>query len=223
LGGRFQEWRGAGFEEQFCGKLAKFYGSDLGAARLVVDADGLTGGWIRDYGEDLLPLAGFVLRSDATMDADGDLATPAECSEGGAFGGDGVAGRVVVEKGDCGDGFGVVFTGFYAERSLACRGTELFRLEALADPFSFFEAIEPGGSEQNGVDLTFGKFAQASVDVAAKFDGLDIGAKGEKLRTTALAAGAYDGSTGERAKAVVLHRNEDITRVNAGRSGTKRE
>jgi hypothetical protein len=223
LGGRFQEWRGAGFEEQFCGKLAKFYGSDLGAARLVVDADGLTGGWIRDYGEDLLPLAGFVLRSDATMDADGDLAASAECREGCAFGGDGVAGRVVVEKGDCGDGFGVVFTGFYAERALACCRTEIFWLEALADPFGLLEAIEPGGGEKNGVDLPLSQLAQAGVDVAAKFDGLDIGAKGEKLRATSLAAGAYDGSTGERAKAVVLDRNEDITRVNAGRSGTKRE
>jgi hypothetical protein len=186
----------------------------------VVNTDGFAGSRVGDYGEDLLPLAGFVLRSDAAMDADGDLATSAEGGEGGAFGSDGVAGRVVVEKGYCGDGFRVVFADLEAERALACSGTEIFRLEALADPFSFLEAIEPGGSEQNGVDLTLGKFAQAGVDVSAKFDGLDIGAKGEKLRAAALAAGAYDGSTGERAKAVVLHRNEDITRVNAGRSGT---
>ena len=180
-------------------------GADIGAARLVMDADGFAGSGIGDDGEDLLPLAGFVLRSYAAMDADRDLAASAECREGGAFGGDGKAGGGVVEKGDRGDGFRVVFAGLDAERALAGGGTEIFRLEALANPFGFFEAVESGGGEQDRVDLAFGKLAQAGVDVAAKFDGLNVGP--ERLEVARGGAGCWcrrRAPCGSARKAVIL-------------------
>src|SRR5882724_10605056 len=100
----------------------------------MMDADRFAGIWIGDYGEDLLPLSGFVLRSYAAVDADGDLAASAECRERCAFGRNGIAGSGVVEEGDGGHRLRIVFTNLDAKGALASGGTEVFRLEAFADP-----------------------------------------------------------------------------------------
>ncbi len=102
-------------------------------------------------------------------------------------------------------------------------GQKSLRLEALANPLGLFEAIETGGGEQNGVDLALGEFAQARVDVAAELDGLDVGAEGVQLRAATLAAGADDRALRQRGKAVILHRDEHIARVDARRRGGQRE
>ncbi len=57
-------------------------------------------------------------------------------------------------------------------------GQKSFGIEALANPLGLFEAVKAGGGEQDCVDLALGEFAQAGIDVAAKFNGLDVGTEG---------------------------------------------
>ena len=157
------------------------------------------------------------------MDADGDLAAAAQFSKGGAFCGDGEAGCGVVEEGDRGDGFGIVFAGLDAERALAGGGTEIPGVEPFSEPLGFFEAVKAGGGEQDGVDLAFIELAEAGVDIAAEFDCLNVGAEGFQLCAATLAAGADDGSLGEFGEAPEFYGDECVAWVNPGRRSGKGE
>ena len=93
-GGGFKKWGGAGFDELFGDQFAESLRAHFGAPRFVMNADRFAGCGIRDDCEDLLPLPGLILRGDAAVDADGDLAASAKCGESGALGSDGEAGRM---------------------------------------------------------------------------------------------------------------------------------
>src|SRR6185437_14512970 len=125
--------------------------------------------------------------SDAAMDADRHLAASAECGEGGAFRGDGIARGRMVEERDGSQGGGIGVAGLDAQRALSGGGAEMLGVEPFAQPFGFFKSIEACGGEQDGVDLALGEFAQAGIDVAAKLDSFDIGTEGEKLGAASLA------------------------------------
>ena len=147
------------------------------------DANGGARCGVSDHAEDLvirIGMARFLPAREWTrtaVDADGNLATASQSGEGCAFDGDGEAGGRVIEESNCGQCGLVAFAGLDAERTLAGRGAEILRGKAFADPVGFLETIEAGGGEEDGIDLAFGEFAQASIDVAAKFNRINVGAK----------------------------------------------
>ncbi len=57
-------------------------------------------------------------------------------------------------------------------------GQKCMRVKTFANPLGLFKAVEAGGGEKDGIDLAFSQLAQAGIDIAAKFDGFDIGAEG---------------------------------------------
>ena len=87
-----------------------------------MNANGLPRGGIRDNCENLLPLAGFVLGSDAAVDADGNLAAATKRGQRSAFSSDGVAGRGIVKKGDGSAGVRIAFAYLNAERPWPAAG-----------------------------------------------------------------------------------------------------
>ena len=150
----------------------------VGARGGMVDAHGFTGLRRSDDGEDLVggSNAGFK-KALTTMDADGHLTSAAEGSKGCALCRDGEARGRVIEEGDGFNGGGIAFAGFNAKRTLAGRGAEVAGIKALAQPIGLAEALEAGGGQQDGVNLSFGELAQAGVDVTAKLDGVDVRAQ----------------------------------------------
>jgi hypothetical protein len=108
--GRLKQRSGTGFEEQFGRELTECDRADFGAKRLVMDADRFARGWVGDYRKNLLPFSGFVLRSEATVNADGNLAASPERGKSSAFGGDGEARSGIVQEGDSGYGCCVILT-----------------------------------------------------------------------------------------------------------------
>src|SRR5580704_17564711 len=144
-GSGFKEAGGAGFEKHLSGELAEGDGPALRAARLVMDANRFPFGRVGHDGEALLPLSGFVLRRNSAMDADGNLAAPAKCGKGSAFGRDGEAGGRIVEEANRAHGRGVVPAGLDAQRTLAGGRTEEIGFQAFAHPLSLFEPIQACG------------------------------------------------------------------------------
>jgi hypothetical protein len=129
----------------------------------------------------------------------------------------------MVKESNRGDGGGVMVAGLDAQRTLACRGSEMMRLKALAYPLSFFQTVKSGSGEKNSVDLALGEFAKARIHVAAEFNGHDVRAKCEQLRAAALAAGPNHGSLRQRVKAVIFHRDENVARIDTMGCSGKRE
>ena len=126
---------------------------------------------------------------------------PPRAARARALGSDGKARISVVEEGNGREGLHIVLAGLDAQRALAGGGAKIFGIEALADPIGFAQAVEAGGGEQNRVDLAFGQLAQARIHVAAKFDGLNVGAQRLQLRAAALAAGAHARAVRQRGEA----------------------
>ncbi len=182
-----------------------------------------------DLGEHA-PLPCFGCGRDA-VGADGERAAAAEGAEGGALGLDGEASVGVLEEGDgvadiCVAGFvdGVGTTaGFEGEGSLAGCGADLFGGEAVMDRFGALEAVEAGGSEDEGVTLALLEFAETGVDVAADFDEGDVGAEGEDLGAAAWAGGADAASGGEGVERPVLLADPDVAGVGALGDGGESE
>src|SRR6185437_6469918 len=173
------------------------------------------------------------IRDRRAVDTDRDAAPAAECGQYFTFGFDGEARCGVVELGDGGadgvvalgrgeDGVGGS-AGFEGEGALAGRGAELVNIETLVDGFGTVEAVESGGGEDQRIALAFGELAQAGVDVAAKFDELDVGAEGEDLRAAAGAGGADAGGDGQRVERPELLADEGVARVGATGDGGERE
>jgi hypothetical protein len=188
----------------------------------VEDAHGGAGSWVGDYAKDFdLWFSGGGRHS--AVNADGDLAASTQFSQGGALCGDGEAGCGVVEEGDGGDSFCVVLAGFNAKRSLTGGGAKVFGVEPIPHPLGFFEAVEAGGGEKDGVNLAFVELAQAGVYIAAELDGFNVGTESFQLGATALAAGSYDGSLGEFSEAPEFYRHEGISRIDSGRCGSQSE
>lgn len=130
------------------------------------------------------------------MDADRNLTAAAERGKSGAFGGDGEARGGIVEEAQSGQRGGIVGAGFKAERALTGGGTDMLWRDALTEPVGFFQAIQAGGGEQDGIDLALGELAQARVHVAAKFNGFKIRPQGKQLRAAAQATGAEASADG---------------------------
>ncbi len=105
--------------------------------------------------------------------------------------------------------------GFEGEGSLAGGGAEFVGFEAVVDVLGAAEAVEAGGGEDEGVALPFFELAQAGVDVAADFDELDVGTKGEELGLAAGAGGADASVEGERVEAPEGVADPDVARVGA--------
>ena len=157
------------------------------------------------------------------MNADGNLASAAECGQSRALCRDGEARVGVVEKCHGRERLHIASANFDGQRALAGSGTKILRIEALAHPIGFAQAVETGGGEQNRVDLALGQLAQARVDIAAKFDSFYILAQSLQLSATALAAGADAGVARQLGEAGVLDGDEDVARVGTDGRGRERE
>ncbi len=102
-------------------------------------------------------------------------------------------------------------------------GAELVGFEALANPFGAFETVKAGGGEEDGVDLAFFQFAEASIDVATEFYGFEIGTEGFELGAAALAAGTDFRSQRESGEAFIVDGDENVARVDTAGRGSEFE
>ncbi len=98
------------------------------------------------------------------------------------------------------EGCGIVLAGLDPEGTLTGCGAEVFWIQTLPHPFRLFETVEACSGQQNCIHLPFGQLAKAGIDIAAKFDSLDIGPKRFQLRAPTLAAGADTGPCGKDAR-----------------------
>ena len=105
--------------------------------------------------------------------------------------------------------------GFEGEGSLAGCGADLLGGETVVDGLGALEAVEAGGSEDEGVTLALLEFAQAGVDVAADFDEGDVGAEGEDLCAAAWTGGTDAASGGERVERPELFADPNVAGVGA--------
>src|SRR5579863_3331102 len=124
------------------------------------DSNRITRSRIGYNSENLLPLPGFVQRCHAAMDADWNLAPSAKRGEGSALRRDREPCSRIVQEGNCAHGSGIVFACLNAKRPLPGGRTKLIRFQPLAQPLGFLKTIKAGSRQQNGIDLSLGKFAQ---------------------------------------------------------------
>src|ERR1051326_4816673 len=115
------------------------------------------------------------------VSADGNLAAAAEGGEHGAFGGDGNSGCLVIEALAELERFARIVARFDSERALADGGAHDVGVEQFGDAVVPAETAEAGGSENDGVVLSFIELAEASVEIAADVLDLEIGAAGAEL------------------------------------------
>ncbi len=165
-------------------EAAQFDGASAEMWLAVKDSHCLAGNGIGDNGKDLIGFA--VLDSDQTgtaVNADGNLTSAAEGRKRRAFDSDGKTRGGIVEKCDCRIRRRVILARLNAERTLTSRRTEFGRLQPLAHPLGFVQAIYAGSGQENRLQLSSDQLAYSGIDVAAKLDGLQIGVKRLQLRS----------------------------------------
>jgi len=159
----------------------------------------------------------------ASPGADGNLAATLQRGEQRALGDDSGAGLGVVKRAKNLGGFGIGETTFGGNGALANGGKKNVGRESFGDAIAPTEAVETGFGEEDGVVFTALGFAEASVNVAAKFADVEVGPQVAKLGLSAKAAGADAGAMAEVGKSCATGGDQAIAHIFAAEDGGKRQ
>ena len=132
-------------------------------------------------------------RAVLRVNSHGCVTTGFQYAHGGPLGGQGGEGVRVMHARDRRPHPLVVRARLERQRSLPGRGDEVERLRRALQP----QPLQPGGGEDDRVDLARVELAQARVDVAAQLHDLEVGPHGEQLRAPAQRGGADPRARGQ--------------------------
>lgn len=132
----------------------------------------------------------------AGADADRGVTARVEAGNSSPLGGQLDQRIAVGEAGRCARRGSVAGAALEGERSLPGSGHELVEAEGEGDLTLASESAQPGGSEDDPVELAVGQAAQPRVDVAPELDQLEVGSERQELRAPAQARRSHACSAG---------------------------
>src|SRR6266446_253433 len=149
------------------------------------------------------------------------LAATLQRGEQGAFGDDGGAGFSIVQSAEDFGGFGIGQAAFGGDCSLTHGGQKNIRSKGFGDAIAPAEAVQAGFGEEYAIVFAALRFAQASVDIAAKIADIEIGTNVAKLRLAAEAARADARSLTEIGERGATGGDEAVADIFAAEHGGK--
>src|SRR6267154_731828 len=212
----FEDGLGAGFEEEAGDVFAESGGLVWRCGGALADilraVDGADAGFENKFAA-----------LDTRPGAERNLAAAFQRGEQSAFGDYGGARFRIIESAEDIGGFVVGEAAFRGDCALAHGGEKNIGCESFGYAIAPAQAVQAGFGQEDGVVLAALRFAETSVDVAAKIAHIEVGTNVAKLRLAAQAAGTDARALAKSSKRGAAGRNQAIANVFAAEDGGKLE